>query len=212
MTSVKQPGRAVGLLTLTSGEPECHDAELLGGWRRHREMMVTHVAALVLTARGAAFVRVRTSSIGVARSDIVAGVMRHTAGVSGPARMPLPVVVAVNGGGRGGLACDGRRHHRRGRSAKFIQVSAGSAWCRSRFDLAAAAPDRPPTRARTDASERAAVRRARARMGLVRRVVDDDRCSMSDACHARRGPTRALVATRQLWRKASMRATARSSA
>ena len=61
---------------------------------------------------------------------------------------------------------DGRRHDRRGALGEIHSgVQPDRAGARSRLDLAAAAPGRPPARARTDAEQRAAVGGAGEGMG-----------------------------------------------
>jgi 2-(1,2-epoxy-1,2-dihydrophenyl)acetyl-CoA isomerase len=210
MSGVKQArDGAVGLLTLD--EPASLNAmtpELLGGLTAAIGEMTAapELRALVLTGEGRGFCSGQnlkaSESLG---SDIVTGVMRHY----WPAFQALrecrvPVVVAVNGVAAGGgfslaMACD---IIVASRSASFIQVFSriglvpdlGSTWLLPRLI------GRQRALELMLLNEKLSAERA-LEWGLVRQVVDDDRLIETAMQLARRladGPTRALVATRQL--------------
>src|ERR1700724_3742470 len=210
MTSVKQTrDGAVGLLTLN--DPASLNAmtpELLGGLAVAIGEMTSDLAlrALVLTGEGRGFCSGQnlkaSESLG---SDIVAGVMRHYWPAFRALReCRVPVVVAVNGVAAGGvfsLAMAGDIIVA-ARSAKFIQVFSriglvpdlGSTWLLPRLIGRQRALDLMLL------NEPLSAERAQ-EWGLVRQVVDDDDLlgeAMKLAQRLAEGPTRALVATRQL--------------
>jgi 2-(1,2-epoxy-1,2-dihydrophenyl)acetyl-CoA isomerase len=199
----------VGLLTLD--EPSTLNAmtpDLLGDLAAAVDEMTgdAGVRALVLTGAGRGFCSGQNlrafDSLG---SDIVAGVMKHY----WPAMRALrecrvPIVVAVNGVAAGGgfsLAMSGDIILA-ARSASFIQVFSriglvpdlGSTWLLPRLIGRQRALDLMLL------NEPLSAERAQ-EWGLVRQVVDDDDLlgeAMKLAQRLAEGPTRALVATRQL--------------
>ena len=206
MTSVKQTrDGAVGLLTLD--DPASLNAmtpELLGGLAVAIGEMTSDagVRALVPTGEGRGFCSGQNLK---ASQSLGAGVMRHY----WPAFQALrecrvPVVVAVNGVAAGGgfsLAMAGDIIVA-ARSAKFIQVFSriglvpdlGSTWLLPRLI------GRQRALELMLLNEPLSAERA-LEWGLVRQVVDDDRLldeAMKLAHRLAEGPTRALVATRQL--------------
>jgi 2-(1,2-epoxy-1,2-dihydrophenyl)acetyl-CoA isomerase len=210
MTSVKQTrDRAVGLLTLN--DPASLNAmtpELLGGLATAIGEMTGDPAlrALVLTGEGRGFCSGQnlkaSESLG---NDIVGGVMRHYWPAFRALReCRVPVIVAVNGVAAGGgfsLAMAGDIIVA-ARSAKFIQVFSriglvpdlGSTWLLPRL------LGRQRALELMLLNEPLSAERA-LEWGLVRQVVDDDRLldeAMKLAHRLAEGPTRALVATRQL--------------
>ncbi|MGZ3412192.1 MAG: enoyl-CoA hydratase-related protein [Xanthobacteraceae bacterium] len=200
---------AVGLLTLN--EPASLNAmtpELLGGLATAIGEMTSdpRVRALVLTGEGRGFCSGQnlkaSESLG---TDIVAGVMHHYWPAFRALReCRVPVVVAVNGVAAGGgfsLAMSGDIIIA-ARSASFIQVFSriglvpdlGSTWLLPRLI------GRQRALELMFLNEPISAERAR-EWGLVRQVVDDDLLldeAMKLAHHLAEGPTRALVATRQL--------------
>jgi 2-(1,2-epoxy-1,2-dihydrophenyl)acetyl-CoA isomerase len=210
MTSVKQTrDGAVGLLTLN--DPASLNAmtpELLGGLAAAIGEMTSDptLRALVLTGEGRGFCSGQnlkaSESLG---NDIVAGVMRHYWPAFRALReCRVPVVVAVNGVAAGGgfsLAMAGDIIVA-ARSAKFIQVFSriglvpdlGSTWLLPRLI------GRQRALELMLLNEPLSAERA-LEWGLVRQVVDDDSLrdeAMKLAHRLAEGPTRALVATRQL--------------
>jgi 2-(1,2-epoxy-1,2-dihydrophenyl)acetyl-CoA isomerase len=209
MAGVKR-GRDGNVGVLTLNEPASLNAmtpDLLGDLAAAIGEMTDDpdIRALVLTAEGRGFCSGQNlkafDSLG---SDIVGSVMRHYFPALRALReCRVPVVVAVNGVAAGGgfsLAMSGDIIVA-ARSASFIQVFSriglvpdlGSTWLLPRLI--------GRQRARPDAVERTALRRARKEWGLVRQVVDDDQLLEEARQLARRlaeGPTRALVATRLL--------------
>src|SRR5229473_4302566 len=210
MAGVKQKrDGAVGLLTLN--EPASLNAmtpDLLGGLAAAIGEVTDDPAirALVLTGEGRGFCSGQNLKASEALgSDIAAGVMRHYWPAFRALReCRVPVVVAVNGVAAGGgfsLAMSGDIIFA-ARSASFIQVFSrialvpdlGSSWLLPRLvgrqrALELMLFNEPLT------AERAH------EWGLVRKVVDDDRLrdeAMKLAHRLAEGPTRALVATRQL--------------
>jgi 2-(1,2-epoxy-1,2-dihydrophenyl)acetyl-CoA isomerase len=201
MTSVTQTrDGAVGLLTLN--DPASLNAmtpELLGGLATAIGEMTSDpkLRALVLTGEGRGFCSGQnlkaSESLG---NDIVAGVMRHYWPAFRALReCRVPVVVAVNGVAAGGgfsLAMAGDIIVA-ARSAKFIQVF-------SRIGLVPGLIGRQRALELMLLNEPLSAERA-LEWGLVRQVVDDDRLrdeAMKLAHRLAEGPTRALVATRQL--------------
>ena len=200
---------AIGLLTLS--EPESLNAmtpDLLSGLAAAVGEMTDDpgVRALVLTGEGRGFCSGQNLKASDALgTDILAGVMRHYWPAFRALReCRVPVVVAVNGVAAGGgfsLAISGDIIVA-ARSANFIQVFSriglvpdlGSTWLLPRligrqraFELMLL-------------NEPLSAERA-LEWGLVRQVVDDDRlldAAMQLAHRLAQGPTRALVATRQL--------------
>jgi 2-(1,2-epoxy-1,2-dihydrophenyl)acetyl-CoA isomerase len=210
MTSVKQTrDGAVGLLTLN--DPASLNAmtpELLGGLAAAIGEMTSDptLRALVLTGEGRGFCSGQnlkaSESLG---NDIVAGVMRHYWPAFRALReCRVPVVVAVNGVAAGGgfsLAMAGDIIVA-ARSAKFIQVFSriglvpdlGSTWLLPRLIGRQRALELMLLNEPLSAE-------LALEWGLVRQVVDDDRLrdeAMKLAHRLAEGPTRALVATRQL--------------
>jgi 2-(1,2-epoxy-1,2-dihydrophenyl)acetyl-CoA isomerase len=199
----------VGLLTLD--EPSTLNAmtpDLLGGLAAAVDEMTgdTGVRALVLTGAGRGFCSGQNlRAFDALGSDIVAGVMRHY----WPAMRALrecrvPIVVAVNGVAAGGgfsLAMSGDIILA-ARSASFIQVFSriglvpdlGATWLLPLLIGRQRALDLMLL------NEPLSAERAQ-EWGLVRQVVDDDDLlgeAMKLAQRLAEGPTRALVATRQL--------------
>jgi 2-(1,2-epoxy-1,2-dihydrophenyl)acetyl-CoA isomerase len=210
MAGVKQTrDGAVGLLTLS--EPASLNAmtpDLLAGLAAAIGEMTDdpQVRALVLTGEGRGFCSGQnlkaSESLG---SDIVAGVMRHYWPAFRALReCRVPVVVAVNGVAAGGgfsLAMAGDIIVA-ARAASFIQVFSriglvpdlGSTWLLPRLI------GRQRALELMLLNEPLSAERA-LEWGLVRQVVDDDRLldeAMKLAQRLAQGPTRALVATRQL--------------
>jgi 2-(1,2-epoxy-1,2-dihydrophenyl)acetyl-CoA isomerase len=200
---------AVGLLTLS--EPASLNAmtpDLLGGLATSVGEMIDDpsVRALVLTGEGRWFCSGQNLKASEALgTDIVAGVMRHYWPAFRALReCRVPVVVAVNGVAAGGgfsLAMSGDIIVA-ARSANFIQVFSriglvpdlGSTWLLPRLI------GRQRALELMLLNEPLSAERA-LEWGLVRQVVDDDRLldeAMKLAHRLAQGPTRALVATRQL--------------
>ena len=210
MAGVKQTrDGAVGLLTLS--EPASLNAmtpDLLGGLASAIGEMSgdASVRALVLTGEGRGFCSGQNLKASEALgADIVAGVMRfYWPAFQALRECRMPVVVAVNGVAAGGgfsLAMAGDMIVA-ARSASFIQVFSriglvpdlGSSWLLPRLI------GRQRALELMLLNEPLSAERAM-EWGLVRQVVDDDRlldAAMKLADRLAEGPTRALVATRQL--------------
>jgi 2-(1,2-epoxy-1,2-dihydrophenyl)acetyl-CoA isomerase len=210
MTSVKQTrDGVVGLLTLN--DPASLNAmtpDLLGGLAAAIGEMTSDptLRALVLTGEGRGFCSGQNlKAAELLGNDIVAGVMRHYWPAFAALReCRVPVVVAVNGVAAGGgfsLAMAGDIIVA-ARSAKFIQVFSriglvpdlGSTWLLPRLI------GRQRALELMLLNEPLSAERA-LEWGLVRQVVDDERLrdeAMKLAHRLAEGPTRALVATRQL--------------
>lgn len=200
---------AIGLLTLS--EPASLNAmtpDLLGGLAAAVGEMADDpgVRALVLTGEGRGFCSGHNLKASDALgTDIVAGVMRHYWPAFRALReCRVPVVVAVNGVAAGGgfsLAMSGDIIVA-ARSANFIQVFSriglvpdlGSTWLLPRLI------GRQRALELMLLNEPLCAERA-LEWGLVSQAVDDDRlldAAMKLADRLAQGPTRALVATRQL--------------
>ena len=200
---------AIGLLTLS--EPASLNAmtpDLLGGLAAAVGEMTDDpgVRALVLTGEGRGFCSgLNLKASDALGTDIVAGVMRHYWPAFRALReCRVPVVVAVNGVAAGGgfsLAMAGDIIVA-ARSATFIQVFSriglvpdlGSTWLLPRLI------GRQRALELMLLNEPLSAERA-LEWGLVSQVVDDDRmldAAMKLADRLAQGPTRALVATRQL--------------
>ena len=200
---------AIGLLTLS--EPASLNAmtpDLLGGLAAAVGEMTDDpgVRALVLTGEGRGFCSGQNlKASDILGTDIVAGVMKHYWPAFRALReCRVPVVVAVNGVAAGGgfsLAMAGDIIVA-ARSAKFIQVFSriglvpdlGSTWLLPRLI------GRQRALELMLLNEPLSAERA-LEWGLVSQVVDDDRlldAAMKLADRLAQGPTRALVATRQL--------------
>ncbi|GGC85726.1 enoyl-CoA hydratase-related protein [Chelatococcus reniformis] len=210
MAGVKQErDGGVGILTLD--EPDSLNAmtpDLLGGLAAAIAEMTGEggVRALVLTGAGRAFCSGQNLKAAQALGpDLLAGVMRHYWPAFKALReCRVPVVVAVNGVAAGGgfsLALAGDIIVA-ARSASFIQVFSriglvpdlGSTWMLPRVVGRQRALELMLLNEPLSAE-------AAERMGLVRSVVDDGQLREEALTLARRladGPTRALVATRQL--------------
>jgi len=210
MAGVKQTiDGAVGLLTLS--EPANLNSmtpELLGGLATAIAEMTRDpgMRALVLTGEGRGFCSGQNLKASEALgTDIVAGVMRHYwPALRALRECRIPVVVAVNGVAAGGgfsLAMSGDIIVA-ARSASFIQVFSriglvpdlGSTWLLPRLI------GRQRALELMLLNEPLSAERA-FEWGLVRQVVDDDRLldeAIKLAHRLAQGPTRALVATRQL--------------
>ena len=125
----------------------------------------------------------------------------------------MPVVVAVNGVAAGGgfsLAMAGDMIVA-ARSASFIQVFSRIApRARPRLDLAAAAADRPPARARLMLLNEPLTAERAKEWGLVREVFDDDALgdgAMTLARNSRKARRAPWSQRGGCWRKASTRPT-----
>jgi len=210
MAGVKQTRDGpVGRLTLS--EPASLNAmtpDLLGGLAAAIGEITDdpQVRALVLTGEGRGFCsgqNLKASEL--LGTDIVAGVMRHYWPAFRALReCRVPIVVAVNGVAAGGgfsLAMAGDIIVA-ARSASFIQVfsriglvpNLGSTWLLPRLI------GRQRALELMLLNEPLSAERA-LEWGLLRQVVDDDRLfdeAMKLAERLAQGPTRALVATRQL--------------
>ena len=210
MAGVKQTRDGpVGRLTLS--EPASLNAmtpDLLGGLAAAIGEITDdpQVRALVLTGEGRGFCsgqNLKASEL--LGTDIVAGVMRHYWPAFRALReCRVPIVVAVNGVAAGGgfsLAMAGDIIVA-ARSASFIQVFSriglvpdlGSTWLLPRLI------GRQRALGLMLLNEPLSAERA-LEWGLLRQVVDDDRLldeAMKLAERLAQGPTRALVATRQL--------------
>lgn len=210
MAGVKQ-GRdgAVGILTLN--EPESLNAmtpDLLGALQKAVAEMTADpdIRALVLTGEGRGFCSGQNLKASEALGqDIVAGVMKfYWPAFKALRECRVPIVVAVNGVAAGGgfsLAMAGDMIVA-ARSASFIQVFSriglvpdlGSTWLLPRLVGRQRALDLMLL------NEPLSAERAK-EWGLVREVVDDAKLLGEAKALASRladGPTRALVATRQL--------------
>lgn len=200
---------AVGVLTLN--DPQSLNAmtpDLLGALARKTNELAHEagVRALVLTGAGRGFCSGQNlkafQSLG---DDIVTGVMTHYwPALQALRSAPVPVVVAVNGVAAGGgfsLAMAGDMMVA-ARSAKFIQVFSriglvpdlGSTWLLPRLIGRQRALEmmllNEPLGAETARD-----------WGLVREVFDDEKLqegALALAARLAEGPTRALVATRDL--------------